>query len=98
MAVADVTAGIRIASHWIGGKPTTSESGCSGVVWNPATAEAQARVDFASAQEVDRAVESAKAAFSDWRATPLSRRAEIMFKLRELVDANRRRLAEIITS
>jgi malonate-semialdehyde dehydrogenase (acetylating)/methylmalonate-semialdehyde dehydrogenase len=67
-------------------------------VWNPATAEAQARVDFASAQEVDRAVESAKAAFSDWRATPLSRRAEIMFKLRELVDANRRRLAEIITS
>jgi malonate-semialdehyde dehydrogenase (acetylating)/methylmalonate-semialdehyde dehydrogenase len=67
-------------------------------VWNPATGDAQARVDFASAEEVDRAVESAKVAFPEWRATALSRRAEIMFKLRELVDANRRRIAEIITS
>jgi malonate-semialdehyde dehydrogenase (acetylating)/methylmalonate-semialdehyde dehydrogenase len=67
-------------------------------VWNPATGEPQARVDFASAEEVDRAVESAKSAFPEWRATALSRRAEIMFKLRELVDANRGRIAEIITS
>ena len=98
MALADVSAGIRTVSHWIGGRPITAESGHSGIVWNPATGEPQARVDFASAEEVDRAVASAKSAFPEWRATALSRRAEIMFKLRELVDANRGRIAEIITS
>src|SRR5215471_10280345 len=98
MAVADVSAGIRTVSHWICGKSVASESGRSGVVWNPATGEAQARVDFASAAEVDRAVDSARIAFDEWRATALSRRAEIMFKLRELVDANRRSIAEAITS
>ena len=97
MAVADVSAGIRTISHWIGGKPVARGSGRSGVVWNPATGEVQARVHFASAKKVDDAVDAAKGAFPEWRATALSRRAEIMFKLRELVDANRRRIAEILT-
>jgi malonate-semialdehyde dehydrogenase (acetylating)/methylmalonate-semialdehyde dehydrogenase len=67
------------------------------VVWNPATGEAQAAVALASAEEVDQAVESASRAFPGWRATPLSRRAEILFKVRELVDANRRLIADLIT-
>ena len=57
-----------------------------------------ANVDFASADDVDQAVAAAKRAFPEWRATPLARRSEVMFKLRELVDANRRRIAEILTS
>ena len=97
MTTTDVAAGIRSVNHWIGGKACASESGRSGVVWNPATGQAQAAVDFASAEEVDQAVESAKQAFPGWRATPLSRRAEILFKVRELVDANRRPIAEMIT-
>jgi malonate-semialdehyde dehydrogenase (acetylating)/methylmalonate-semialdehyde dehydrogenase len=98
MAIADVSAAIRTVNHWIGGKTVPSHSGRSGTVWNPATGEAQAKVDFANAAEVDQAVASAKAAFTDWRATALSRRAEILFKLRELVDANRRLLAGTLTS
>jgi malonate-semialdehyde dehydrogenase (acetylating)/methylmalonate-semialdehyde dehydrogenase len=98
MAVADVVAGIRTVNHWIGGRPLASQSGRSGPVWDPASGEVQARVDFASTDEVDRAIECAKNAFSDWRSTPLSRRAEILFRFRELVDANRRRIAEILTS
>src|SRR5262249_31176181 len=43
------------------------------------------------------AVAVAQKAFSGWRATPLSRRAETMFKLRELVDANRGRIAMLIS-
>src|SRR5580700_11386450 len=98
MAIADidVTSRIGTVNHWIGGKPVASQSGRSGVVWNPATGEAQARVDFASVEEVDQAVESAGRAFADWRATSLSRRSETMFKLRELVDANRRQIAELL--
>src|ERR1700732_4137305 len=97
MAVADVAIGIKSVNHWFGGHVGASSSGRSGTVWNPATGEAQAKVDFASVAEVDQAVNAAKRAFADWRATALSRRAEIMFKLRELVDANRRRIAEMIT-
>ena len=85
-------------AHWIGGKAVSLDSGRSGVVWNPATGVEQARVEFASAAGVDRAVEDSKRAFADWRSTPLSRRSEVMFKLRELVDANRRQIAEILTS
>ena len=89
--------GIHRVSHWIGGKAVESVSGRSGQVWNPATGEQQASVDFASAEEVDLAVATAKKAFESWRATPLSRRAEVMFKLRELIDANCRAIAEKIT-
>jgi malonate-semialdehyde dehydrogenase (acetylating)/methylmalonate-semialdehyde dehydrogenase len=93
----DVAAELRNVNHWIGGQPRASESGRTSVVWNPATGEAQAAVALASAEEVDQAVESASRAFPGWRATPLSRRAEILFKVRELVDANRRLIADLIT-
>ena len=98
MAIVDISAQLRTISHWIGGKPVASNSGRSGVVWNPATAEVQAKVNFASPAEVDHAVEIAKQAFVEWRASALSRRAEVMFKLRELVDSHRRKIAELITS
>ena len=102
MAIADVSAGIEtihplMTGHWIGGKLLASPSGRSGVVWNPATGEAQSHVAFAGVAEVDQAVETAQRAFPEWRATSLSRRSEILFKLRELLDANRRRIAEAIT-
>ena len=48
--------GIRTVNHWIGGKLAPSRAGRSGVVYNPATGEAAASVDFASAAEVDEAV------------------------------------------
>ena len=54
-------------------------------------------MDFADVADVDAAVAAARQAFQCWRETPLSRRAEIMFRLRDLVDQNRRKLAETIT-
>jgi malonate-semialdehyde dehydrogenase (acetylating)/methylmalonate-semialdehyde dehydrogenase len=87
----------RVA-HWIAGDLVDGRSGRSGLVFNPATGEVTAHVDFASASEVDVAVAAAKAAFPAWRATPLSRRAEIMFRIRELLDADRRKLATIISA
>ncbi|MEI7546531.1 MAG: CoA-acylating methylmalonate-semialdehyde dehydrogenase [Actinomycetota bacterium] len=84
-------------SHWIDGRVVDGTSGRSGVVFDPATGQQQASVDFASAAEVDRAVAVAKAAFPAWRATNLSRRAEVMFHLRELVDANRKEIATLLS-
>jgi malonate-semialdehyde dehydrogenase (acetylating)/methylmalonate-semialdehyde dehydrogenase len=67
-------------------------------VWNPATGEQQAEVSFASAAEVAQVVEVACRAFPAWRATPLSRRSAILFRFRELLDANRKEVATFITS
>jgi malonate-semialdehyde dehydrogenase (acetylating)/methylmalonate-semialdehyde dehydrogenase len=73
-------------------------SGRSAAVFNPATGEQSGAVDLASVAEVDAAVAAAHAAFPEWRATSLSRRAEIMFRLRELVDANRKEIASLLTA
>lgn len=88
---------LKRISHWIAGKPLESNSGRSATVWNPATGEAQAKVDFASLEEVDLAVATAKEAFVSWRSSALSKRAEVMFKMRELVDANKLELAKMVS-
>jgi malonate-semialdehyde dehydrogenase (acetylating) / methylmalonate-semialdehyde dehydrogenase len=88
---------LKRISHWINGQTVAGTSGRVGPVWNPAIGEQQAEVDLASVDEVDAAVATAKAAFPAWRATSLSKRAEVMFHLREAVDANRKEIASLIT-
>ena len=84
-------------SHWVNNKVVRGTSGRTGKVFNPATGEQQAEVDLASIEEMDAVIAVAKAAFPAWRATNMSRRAEIMFRMRELLDANRKELASILT-
>src|SRR3954447_6737326 len=91
---ADVT---RI-EHWIGGRRVAGASGRSGKVFNPATGVQTGAVDFASVEEIDQAVQSAKAAFVDWRALSLSRRTELFFRIRALFDAHREDLAKLLTA
>jgi malonate-semialdehyde dehydrogenase (acetylating)/methylmalonate-semialdehyde dehydrogenase len=90
-------AGIARISHWIGGATVAGESGRSGPVWNPATGEQAGAVDFATVEEVDRAVQAAKAAFPAWRAVSVSKRAELFFRIRQLLDEHRQDLARLLT-
>ena len=85
-------------SHWIDGATVTGTSGRTGVVWNPATGQQSAEVDLASVEEVAAAVAVAQRAQRGWRATGLSRRAEVMFRLRDLIDANKKDLADVISA
>lgn len=66
-------------------------------VVNPATQEIVATVPFATADEVNAAVASAKAAFPNWRNTSLSARMRIMLKYQQLIRENIRPIAELIT-
>lgn len=75
-------------SHWIGGAVREGTSGRSAPVYDPTTGEQRAVVDLASVEEVDVAVRSALDASGPWRETNLSRRAQVMFHLRDLVEAN----------
>jgi malonate-semialdehyde dehydrogenase (acetylating)/methylmalonate-semialdehyde dehydrogenase len=84
--------------HWINGKRLAGSSGRSGPVYNPATGELAREVDFASVEEVDEAVRVAAAAFPAWRATSLSRRTEILFRIRNLVDQHRHEIAAHLTA
>jgi malonate-semialdehyde dehydrogenase (acetylating)/methylmalonate-semialdehyde dehydrogenase len=85
-------------SHHIGGKIVPGESGRRGPVYNPATGEQSHEVDLASSAEVDLAVEAARDAFGPWRATSLSKRADIMFRARNLIDEHRTDIAAVITA
>ena len=88
---------MRTIDHWINGALVPSTSGRTSPVYNPATGEVQAEVGLASIAEVDQAVANAKEAFATWRLTSLSKRAEIMFKFRQLVDENRAKIAELVS-
>ncbi|EWH03609.1 CoA-acylating methylmalonate-semialdehyde dehydrogenase [Halomonas sp. BC04] len=88
---------VREIPMYIDGKPVPSSSQEWRDVVNPATQEVVARVPFCSAEEVDRAVASAKAAFKTWRKVPLGKRMRIMLKLQALVRDNTAELAALIT-
>ena len=84
--------------HWIAGKRVASTSGREAPVYNPATGQARGQVGLASLEEVDAAVAAAQAAFPAWRATSLSQRAEVLFRLRALIDARRDQIAAVLTA
>jgi len=88
---------VRRISHWIGGRSVAGESGRSGPVYNPALGVQTGEVDFASRDEVGRAVAAAKEAFPAWREVSLSRRQELLFRIRELVHDRLEDIARILT-
>jgi len=85
-------------SHWIGGKAVVGESGRTGPVFNPATGVQTHEVDFATTEEMEAAVTTAAEAFPAWRSTSLSKRADILFRIRELLEQRKPELARIVTS
>jgi malonate-semialdehyde dehydrogenase (acetylating)/methylmalonate-semialdehyde dehydrogenase len=88
---------VRTITHWIGGKPATGTSTRTSPVWNPATGEQQAEVLLASTADVDTAVQAAAGAFTTWSQSSLSKRMQVLFKFRELVNARINDIAEIIS-
>jgi malonate-semialdehyde dehydrogenase (acetylating)/methylmalonate-semialdehyde dehydrogenase len=84
--------------HFIGGRIVSPAAGRRGDVFNPATGAIAAGVAMADAAMAGVAVASAAAAFPGWSQLSPLRRARIMFRFRELLEANRGRLAAAITA
>src|SRR5579871_3959925 len=89
---------VKAINHWIDGERREGSSGRSGPVFDPATGAQTGRVDFASVEEIDGAAQVAKAAFPAWRALSLARRAELFFRIRELVAAHKEDIARLLTA
>jgi malonate-semialdehyde dehydrogenase (acetylating)/methylmalonate-semialdehyde dehydrogenase len=87
---------LDVVPVWIHGKPVTPP-GRHGEVFNPATGQVTRRVVYADAGIVDSAVKAAAAAFPEWRDTPPLRRARVMQKFLQLLQANQKQLARIVT-
>ncbi len=84
--------------HFIGGRMLPGQSGPTGEVFNPASGEIAGRVALGGATEVDFAVSAAAKAWPAWAATPPLRRARILFRLKELLERDRKILSAAITA
>ncbi|NQW74513.1 MAG: CoA-acylating methylmalonate-semialdehyde dehydrogenase [Candidatus Planktophila sp.] len=84
-------------THWINGAPDTSKPERTGDIFNPATGKCTKNVAFADAATVDRAVNAATAAFTTWRHSSLTKRTQVLFAFRELVQQNKEKIAALIT-
>ncbi|NBB48684.1 CoA-acylating methylmalonate-semialdehyde dehydrogenase [Rhizobium sp. CRIBSB] len=83
--------------HFIGGKHVAGTSGRKQAIYNPATGEVQGEVSLASAEELNAAVENAKAAQAKWAATNPQRRARVFMKFVQLLNDNMDSLAETLS-
>jgi malonate-semialdehyde dehydrogenase (acetylating)/methylmalonate-semialdehyde dehydrogenase len=88
----------KTLSHYLNGARVDGASGRFGDVFNPATGEIAARVPLASATETSAAIESAARAFPAWRDTPPLKRAAVLFRFKELLDARLGELAELVAA
>lgn len=84
--------------HWIGGSSVPGESGRFGAVYDPALGVQTGSAALANSAELQDAVAAAAAAFPDWRDRSLAQRQVILFRFRELLNARKPELAEIITA
>jgi malonate-semialdehyde dehydrogenase (acetylating)/methylmalonate-semialdehyde dehydrogenase len=88
---------VRTIPHWIDGAAVAGRGDVMDVI-DPATDRPVASVFLADHDAVDAAIASAAAAFDGWSRTPLSKRAQVLYRFRELLLDNRSELAAIITA
>ena len=88
----------KIVEHVVGGQPYRGESTRTAPVFDPALGKETKQVRLASTADMDTAVQTAAAAFPAWAGLSLAKRTAIVFRFRELLEARKGELAEIITS
>jgi malonate-semialdehyde dehydrogenase (acetylating) / methylmalonate-semialdehyde dehydrogenase len=91
------TTAVPTLRTFVGGQWLESRATATTDVRNPATNEIIARVPMGGAEDVDRAVRAAQAAFPAWRATPPVNRVRPLFRFRELLETHFEDIARIVT-
>ena len=85
-------------SHFVGGQMIEGRGDRFGDIYNPATGAVTKQVPLATSEEVRSAVAVAAEAFPNWSQTPPARRAQVLFRYRELLIEHMGELAEIVSS
>ncbi|TFD10608.1 CoA-acylating methylmalonate-semialdehyde dehydrogenase [Cryobacterium sp. TMT1-2-2] len=89
---------MALVAHWIDGKEQAGTSGRTAPVFDPALGTVSKNVSLADQAEIAAAIASAKAAFPAWRDLSIAKRQQVLFSFRELLNARKGEMAEIITS
>jgi malonate-semialdehyde dehydrogenase (acetylating)/methylmalonate-semialdehyde dehydrogenase len=89
---------MRRIDHFIAGGASSGAEGRMGDVFDPNSGDVQAQVPLGGRADLDRAVAAALAAQPAWAATNPQRRARVMFRFKELVEANIDELARLLSS
>ena len=84
--------------HLVGGEWKDTTSGVYYEITNSSTGEVMAAAPRCTAEEVDAAVEAAAAAFPAWRDTPITKRVQVMFKMKMLLEDNLHDLAKLLAT
>ncbi|MDN5797076.1 MAG: CoA-acylating methylmalonate-semialdehyde dehydrogenase [Intrasporangium sp.] len=86
-------------THLIGGAPWEGTSERTSPVYNPATGEQTGELDLASSQLVGEVVTQAHRAWADsWRDLSLTKRGQVLFRFRELLNQHKGEIAALITA
>jgi len=93
-----VSTEIKRITHLVGGSPWTGVAERTSKVYNPATGQVTGELDLASAATVDEVVKVAHETSKAWAQTSLTKRAQVLFAYRELVNRDKERIAAIITA
>ena len=83
--------------HYINGKLVDNSSNRVGNVFDPALGVIVREVALAEESDANSAIKAASAAFPAWRDTSLTKRQQIMFNFREILNAKKEELAAIVT-
>jgi malonate-semialdehyde dehydrogenase (acetylating)/methylmalonate-semialdehyde dehydrogenase len=94
----EAPAKLKQIDHWIDGRAVPGSSGRSGAVYNPATGRQAAEVAFATEGDVDAAVQAATHAFVEWRTMSLAKRADLFFRIRELIHERKEEAARLLVA
>lgn len=84
---------LLINGEWVESKTTEWQD-----IVNPATQQVLARVPFATADEVNAAIDAAQRAFQTWKLTPIGARMRIMLKLQALIREHSKRIAAVLSA
>jgi malonate-semialdehyde dehydrogenase (acetylating)/methylmalonate-semialdehyde dehydrogenase len=89
---------LPVLSHWIDGAESLSSGDRTAPVYDPARGIETKRVALANASDIEAAISSAHKAFPAWRDLSITKRQQIMFRVRELLNERKGELAQIITA
>jgi malonate-semialdehyde dehydrogenase (acetylating)/methylmalonate-semialdehyde dehydrogenase len=79
---------VKKLQYFVGGNFVDSKTGKYTDCYDPSTGEVIAQAPCCTKDEVEGAIAAAKKAFPAWSATPVIKRVQILYKLRDLIDAN----------
>ena len=85
-------------THFINGEYWNQPAQSTGDVYNPALGQVTGKVDFATVELVNHAVEVATNAQLEWRNSSLAKRTQVLFAFREILNSRKEEIAKLITA